>query len=158
MNTIKLLFCTNPRNPLSWTIRACTWSEWSHVAIVDGDDVIEAIALNGVVQGSLANRQARDPRWCLVDVPCADPSAVIASARSQIGKPYDYTAVVGLGLHRVWKDADSWFCSELVAWAFEHAGMPLFRTEAVQRVTPQLLWMLHAVNTIHNPQTTGANA
>lgn len=142
MSTIKLLFCTNPRNPLSWAIRACTWSEWSHVAIVDGDAVIESIALHGVVESSLRDRQRKDTHWHLVEIACADPRAVIAAARSQLGKPYDYTAIVGLGLHRVWKEADSWFCSELVAWAFAQAGLPLFRAEALQRVTPQHLWML----------------
>lgn len=142
MSVISLLFCTNPRNPFSWMIRACTWSHWSHVAIVDGEDVIESIAFKGVVVSKLSDRQKHDPRWVVVELPCDDPAAVIAAARSQIGKPYDYTAVVGLGFHRVWKDADSWFCSELVAWAFDHAGHPLFRANTLGRVTPQHLWML----------------
>lgn len=142
MSTIRLLFCTNPRNPLSWAIRAGCWSKWSHVGIIDGEDVIEAVALKGVVRTKLADRQANDPRWQIVELPCSDPQAVIAAASSQIGKPYDYTAVLGLGLHRVWKDADSWFCSELVAWAFDYASLPLFRAETLHRVTPQHLWML----------------
>lgn len=142
MGSVDLLFCTNPRNPLSWAIRACTWSHWSHVALIDGEDVIESVALHGVVRSKLADRQRKDSRWQIASLPCADPEAVLAAARSQIGKPYDYTAVIGLGLHRVWKDADSWFCSELVAWAFAAARLPLFRAEALQRVTPQHLWML----------------
>lgn len=142
MSTIRLLFCTNPRNPLSWAIRACTWSRWSHVAVIDGDDVIESVALHGVVRTPLVERQRLDPRWQIVELPCAEPQAVLAAARSQVGKPYDYTAVIGLWLHRVWKDADSWFCSELVAWSFATAGLPLFRADAMQRVTPQHLWML----------------
>lgn len=158
MNTIKLLFCTNPRNPLSWAIRACTWSEWSHVAIVDGDSVIESIALHGVVESGLHDRQHQDPRWKMVEIPCAHPGAVIAAARSQLGKPYDYTAIVGLGLHRVWKDADSWFCSELVAWAFAQAGLPLFRAEALQRVTPQHLWMLPPAGSVTNQTTQPSGA
>ena len=54
----------------------------------------------------------------------------------------DVTAIVGLGLHRDWQEDDRWFCSELVAWAFEKAGEPLFRAEVLRRVTPQHLWML----------------
>lgn len=142
MSTLKLLFCTNPRNPLSWAIRACTWSRWSHVAIIDGEDVIESIALHGVVRSKLADRQRQDVRWQIVELPCANPQAVIAVACSQLGMPYDYTAVLGLGLHRDWQETDSWFCSELVAWAFDMAGLPLFRQEAVHRITPQYLWML----------------
>jgi uncharacterized protein YycO len=158
MSTIKLLFCTNPRNPLSWAIRACTWSTWSHVAIVDGESIIEAVALQGVIESPLAERQQKDPRWRIAEIPCADPRAVIAAARGQIGKPYDYTAVLGLGLHRVWKDADSWFCSELVAWSFAEAGLPLFRAEALQRVTPQHLWMLPPAGSITNETTQPSGA
>jgi len=146
MGALKLLFCTNPRNPLSWAIRACTWSNWSHVAIIDGEDVIEAVALRGVVCSKLSDRQRKDPHWRIVELTCANPIEVIEAARSQLGKPYDYTAVIGLGLHRVWKDADSWFCSELVAWSFDKVGAPLFRAETLHRVTPQHLWMLNPCN------------
>lgn len=142
MSALKLLFCTAPSNPLSWAIRVRTWSRWSHVALVDGDSVIEAVALKGVVRTPLWRRQAVDPRWAISALPCRDPSAVIEAATTQLGKPYDYTAVAGLGLRRVWKDADSWFCSELVAWAFDQGGSPLFRTESMRRVTPENLWML----------------
>jgi len=142
MGAVSLLFCTNPANPLSWAIRACSWSTWSHVALIDGDSVIEAVALKGVVRTPLAKRQAEDPRWAISQLPCRDPAVVIAAAVLEIGKPYDYTAVLGLGLHRVWKDADSWFCSELVAYAFDRAGSPLFRADSLRRVTPQDLWML----------------
>jgi len=142
MSQIQLIFCTNPSNPLSWAIRAGSWSRWSHVAVVDGETVIEAIALHGVVRTPLALRQAQDSRWSMSSLPCANPPAVVAAAASQIGKPYDYTGVLGIGLHRNWQEDDSWFCSELVAWAFETGGSALFRPNASHRVTPQHLWML----------------
>ncbi|HUB91414.1 MAG TPA: YiiX/YebB-like N1pC/P60 family cysteine hydrolase [Dyella sp.] len=145
MNTIDLLFCTNPRNPMSWAIRVGSWSKWSHVALIDGDDVIEAVALKGVVHTPLATRKKEDPTWAVATLPCQDPSAIVAAARGQLGKPYDYTAVVGIGLHRDWQQTDRWFCSELVAWSFEEGGSPLFRPEACRRVTPQDLWMLSPV-------------
>lgn len=142
MKTLSLLFCTNPTNPLSWLIRAGSWSQWSHVAIIDGSDVIEAIALHGVVRTALATRQAQDARWQIVSISCADPDAVIAAAKAEIGKGYDYTGVLGVGLHRDWQETGRWFCSELVAHAFQAAGMPLFRDEAMRRITPQHLWQL----------------
>jgi uncharacterized protein YycO len=154
MSAVDLLFCTNPRNPLSWAIRASTWSPWSHVGIVDGDSVIEAVALKGVVRTPLRQRQDEDPRWAISQLPCCDPKAVIAAAASQIGKPYDYTAVIGLGLHRVWKDAHSWFCSELAAWALDEAGSPLFRADSMRRVTPQDLWMLHPADVLSPPRSS----
>ena len=157
MNTIDLLFCTNPINPLSWMIRAGSWSKWSHVAIVDGDDVIEAIALDGVVRTPLATRKAKDTAWQIVTLPCADRLAIINAATSQLGKPYDYTGVLGIGFHRNWQETGHWFCSELVAWAFQQGGTPLFREGASRRVTPQDVWMVppananSAVNTAAQP-------
>lgn len=142
MSALELLFCTNPRNPLSWMIRAGSWSRWSHVALVDGEHVIEAVAIHGVVRTPLALRQAQDPTWCISSLPCRNAESILAAARTQLGKPYDYTGVLGIGLHREWQQDDSWFCSELVAWAFAQGGDALFRTESVRRVTPEDLWML----------------
>lgn len=157
MSTLRLLFCTNPINPFSWVIRAGSWSTWSHVAIVSGDSVIEAVAIDGVSQRALADRKKQDPRWQLVDFACANPQGVIEAARSQIGKPYDYTGVLGIGFHRNWQQDDAWFCSELVAWAFQQAGCPLFRTGASRRVTPQDLWMLSpSIGTAQQAAATGA--
>ena len=141
MERIQLLFSTT-RHPFSGLIRAATWSRWSHVALVAGPHVIEAVALGGVRQVSKAYALQRASDYCLVDLPAHNAQAIIDAARSQIGKPYDWTAVAGLGLHRDWQEDDSWFCSELVAWAADQAGESWFRPEALRRITPQHLWML----------------
>lgn len=137
MGAISLLFSTSG-HPMSAVIRVGTWSDWSHVAIIDGNEVIEATAPAGVRRFPINHTK----RSAIVELPCRDPQAVIAAAASQIGKPYDFTAIIGLGLHRDWQQEDSWFCSELVAWAFEKVGDPLFRADCLRRVTPQHLWML----------------
>jgi hypothetical protein len=59
-----------------------------------------------------------------------------------VGKPYDLTALFGLLMRRDWQEEDRWFCSELVGWAFAQGGSPLFRADALHRITPQNLWML----------------
>lgn len=141
MKTIALLFSTTA-NPMSAVIRAFTFSRWSHVAIIDGDTVIEAAALHGVRRVPVLDAINRAKRGEVVEFPCQDPDRIIAAAASQIGKPYDYTALIGLGLRRDWQESDSWFCSELVAWAFQEAGEPIFRADAMHRVTPEHLWML----------------
>lgn len=141
MERIQLLFSTT-HHPFSGLIRVATWSRWSHVALVAGPHVIEAVALGGVRQVSKAHAIQRASGYCLVELPAHNAQAIIAAARSQIGKPYDWTAVAGLGLHRDWQEDDSWFCSELVAWAADQAGEPWFRPEALRRITPQHLWML----------------
>ena len=140
MDSIRLLFSTS-HHPMSAVIRACTWSMWSHVALVAGPCAIEAVT-TGVRKVPVLDAMDRAKRAAVVELPCRDPRAVIAAAESQLGKPYDFTAIVGLGLHRDWQEDDRWFCSELVAWAFEKAGEPLFRAEVLRRVTPQHLWML----------------
>ncbi|SPR99543.1 YiiX/YebB-like N1pC/P60 family cysteine hydrolase [Cupriavidus taiwanensis] len=141
MSTVRLMFSTT-RLPLSALIRVATWSRWSHVALVDDVTVIEATALHGVRRAPLAEAIARTADHAFVDLPARDPGAVLAAAATQLRKPYDYTALLGLALRRDWQAADAWFCSELVAWSFEAAGQPLLRHEVVRRVTPQHLWML----------------
>ena len=137
MDSIRLLFSTS-HHPMSAVIRACTWSNWSHVALVAGPFAIEAVT-TGVRKVPVLDAMDRAKRAAVVELPCRDPRAVIAAAESQLGKPYDFTAIVGLGLHRDWQEDDRWFCSELVAWAFEVAGAPLFRT-GYWRVTPQTIY------------------
>ena len=61
---------------------------------------------------------------------------------SQRGKPYDYSALAGIVLHRDWGTDDSrWFCSELIAWAAQTSGIHLLRTEHKNRITPNHLLM-----------------
>lgn len=140
MDTINLVF-SRSHNPGSLLIRLLTWSTWSHVALIDGDQVIEAVWPR-VREISLDEFKSLHSATEIVSLLCYDEKAIIAAARSQIGKPYDWTAVIGIGLHRDWQEDDSWFCSELVAWAFAKARNALFRTDRMRRVTPENLWML----------------
>lgn len=144
MSKLSLLFSTS-HHPMSAVIRACTWSNWSHVALIDGENVIEATAPAGVRRYPVVLAINHAKRGAIVDLPSRNPQMVIAAAASQIGKPYDYTAILGLGLHRDWQEDDRWFCSELIAWSFAQAGESLFRPEVLLRVTPQHLWMLAPV-------------
>lgn len=140
---MKILFCTSSL-PGAALIRAVTWSDYSHVAIIDGDEAIESVWPRVRVT-PLADVIASHPDHIIVDFPCLSPIAAIKAARSQVGKPYDLTGILGIGLHRDWQETDSWFCSELVAWAFAQGGTPLFRPEAMHRITPQHLWMLSPI-------------
>lgn len=140
-NTVAVLFSTTT-SPFSWLIRLLTWSRWSHVSIVDGDTIIQANALHGVIRTPLAEAIGTAKRVELVRLPARDPAAVISAAASQIGKPYDWTALLAWLLRRDWQEDDSWFCSELVAWCFTKAGCGIFRADRLARVTPEHLWML----------------
>lgn len=144
---MRVLFCTS-KLPGAVLIRAVTWSAWSHVALIDGDEAIEA-TWPAVRVSPLAEVIASHSAHAVVDLPCHSPAEVIKAARFQVGKPYDLTALFGIVMHRDWQEEDSWFCSELVAWAFAQGGSPLFRTDAMHRITPQHLWMLSPANQPH---------
>lgn len=120
MQTISLLLSTS-HHPMRMVIRACIRSSWSNVALIDGDEMIEAAAPVGVRRFPLVQAIDHANRGQIIELPCRDPQSVIAAAASQIGKPYDYTALLGPGLHRDWQKDDAWFCSELGAWSFAQA-------------------------------------
>lgn len=137
---MKILFCTS-NLPGAVVIRGVTWSEWSHVAIVDMDKVIEA-SWPKVRISSLQDVLKAHKKWKIVEIPCENEEAALAAAYSQVGKPYDLLGAIGLGFHRDWEDTDKWWCSEIVPWALKQGNTILFRDETLNRITPQHLWML----------------
>ena len=139
---IQLLY-TRSHHLSSAAIRLATWGDFSHVAQIDGPKVIESVFRDGVREDSLDNAIARASRWAIVEYRHRNPAAMIAAARSQIGKPYDKTGALGLGLHRDWQEDDAWWCSELIPWAAEQAGEAWFMPQVMHRITPQHLWMRH---------------
>ena len=137
--TVSVVF-TRKRSVGSVFLRTALWSAWSHCAIVDGDQVIEAVAVDGVRVSRLEDVLMEASKHEIIDVPVRDARAVIAAADTQLGKPYDYTGVLGIGLRRRWQQTDRWFCSELVAWAFARGGTPLMRVQE-WRITPRDLYL-----------------
>ncbi|XQE65759.1 hypothetical protein ACOAPY_13935 [Pseudomonas sp. P3C3] len=146
METIRVLF-TRRRHLGSLAIRTFTWSAWSHVDLLDDSagrpELVGAVAPSGVVVEPLAYRLQKASRAALVEFRVGSAAAVLAAARSQVGKPYDWVGVAGLVTRsRDWQGEEDWFCSELIAWALAQGGVPLFRETLVGRITPQHLWML----------------
>lgn len=62
-----------------------------------------------------------------------------AFMKSQIGKPYDHTAIWGFVLGRDWREDDSWICSELQAAALEAAGIVPKLFVPANKITPNAL-------------------
>jgi len=113
-------------------IRFGTWSWCSHVDLVLPDGSLLG-AIPGGVQIHRLEEPARVERFRVA----ADEGAVVAAMQSQLGRPYDWDGILGWTFRRDWQEEDSWFCSELVAWAFQQAGNPLLRAECVHRITPR---------------------
>lgn len=116
-----------------WISRVIGWVTWSrrtsHVALAWGQEVIEASSLGepkGVRLVRLVDWMARHPGYRVKRIPHDAPAMAWEYARSQWGKPYDWRYFVGWLLRRDWQDDDAWVCQELIAWACEKAGDPLF--------------------------------
>lgn len=122
----------------SRAIRFLTWSWASHVDVVLSDGaLLGALASRGVcLHAPPAGGYRRVERYDVL-VPAAP---VLRFLRRQLGKPYDWSAILAWPLRRDWHDRRAWFCSELVAAAFEQAGTPLLRASsaaAMRRITPR---------------------
>lgn len=120
----------------SKAISFLTWSWASHVDFVLPD---------GKLFGSLAIKNGGGPQihevrtnYSRIERYVVDaPDDVLKFAMEQAGKPYDWQGILGiLARKRNWEDDDSWFCSELVAYSFMKAGVPLLN-EIPYRITPR---------------------
>ena len=148
--------------PASWLIRLACWSQWSHVAIQADDftvihstfwgrgvhrtritelvrDISEVVAAEWRTRITELLREYSAHEW--VDIAVPDESSAIAFLRGQLGRPYDWTALLGFLVRRDWAEPDRWFCSELLEAALLAGGLRRFRTDA-SRVTQQHQWML----------------
>lgn len=122
-------------------VRFATWSPLGHVGFkLDDGSVLDATPEYGV-----ALRQTYDDPgteyWKIV-APKQNIADAIQWAKGQIGKPYDWTAIIGMGLRRDWHDDSKWFCSEFCEGAFDYAHWPLIRDSGkLDRITPRDLTM-----------------
>jgi hypothetical protein len=122
-------------DPISAAIRFSTRSWASHAEFVDE----RGITLGARARGGVKFRGPSESHYSRIERYDAEGLAEAFDwAITQIGKPYDFGAVAGIAFDRNWRDTDRWFCSELAAAAFEHAGRPLFaRSADVWRITPR---------------------
>lgn len=132
---VRLIFT---RNDTIWSslIRWAQWSEYSHVSVIIGDDVISARFWGGVQREALSSLLAHASGYIVATVDASDKKRVEAFILGEVGKPYDWKAVIGIGIHRDWHDDKAWCCSELVAAALEYAGTRVV-SKQISRVTPQ---------------------
>lgn len=128
---ITLQFSTTS-HPASRLICWGTWGRHSHVDFVLPDGRLFGAVPGGVMARPFDPSALRIERY-LVDA----PASVLERALSQEGKPYDWEGVLGYALRRDWQEDDAWFCSELVAWAFQADGSPLLRAVAAWRINPR---------------------
>ncbi len=117
---------------ISKIIRARTLSKWSHVGILEGDHVVEAVGPKGVTVTPLKDFYAR-----YIETDTRHLPGDIEKAKSKIGQPFDLHGLrlilIGMQSQRM----DHWFCSDLVAFAAHHIP-----DSARKWVTPGILHRL----------------
>ncbi len=122
-------------NWASWVIRHMSHSPFSHVDMVVDEGLLGASdsPKAPVIEGNPRGVAIRPLEYqdfgarfrMKINTPLARP--IRAAAMTQVGKPFDNSALKGflsdaLPGQRDWLQADTWFCSELVAYSFQAAG------------------------------------
>lgn len=144
MDAVTLQFSTS----LEWQsalIRRICRSRFSHVDLVLADGrLLGASDPGGVAIRPVDYQPFGIRRQAVVATPLAD--AIYTAALSQLGKPFDHDALFQFltgALAPPWLMPDRWFCSELVAWAFESRGFFRYPLAVnLGRITPQELILL----------------
>lgn len=117
-------------------IRAATWSWADHVGFkISPTHVLDALPQYGVSVRVPTDDDGRTEYYRVL-APDSVLQAAVDYAYTQIGKPYDWSGVFGIGVHRDWHCDGKWFCSELVAGALAKVGFHLLRTDHLNRITP----------------------
>lgn len=138
MENITILFSRSPKVG-SYLIRQFTHSDWSHCAILtDKNHVIESTLAKGVAPTTLDEFLSHHTHVISITFSTDFCEEVYMTAAGEVGKPYDWTAIFGILANRNWDEPDSWFCSELVAFALRAAKLFLDELSAfVSKITPQ---------------------
>lgn len=123
---LRLLFTTSSTFADA-AIRAFDGGRAGHVAVQIGEDaVIDSTFLGGGVRLQPLETFLRGRRLVhAIDVTLPDEPAARVFLADQIGKGYDWTALVGFLAWRDWAEPDSWYCSELAAAALLAGGWTL---------------------------------
>jgi uncharacterized protein YycO len=135
--TIKIRFVTED-DLVSALIREHTWCAYSHVEFVlDDGTTLGAHFAGGVRIRPINYAKFTRVEEFVIPMTVEQKFTIMSFAQAQVGKAYDAGAIVGVLLHRDWRNTDCWFCSELVAAAFEQAVPLLNVSESVNRIVPR---------------------
>ena len=137
MEKVQLIFARG-RSIGSYAIRLRYQSRWSHVAVVIGDVVHEAMHPDGVVKTPLQQFKDRygAGNWAIATA-LAEPGWQLR-ANALLGLRYDWWGAFGIGLGtRKLDNPDALWCSH-------HVGIILgtLRPERLNRLAPEHLWIV----------------
>ena len=116
MKTITFWF-TSSNKIGSILIKKGLMFQYNHVGIEFDDTIYDATLFKGVAK---QNKKAFLSKYVTsesisFDIDANKARNVKCFLENQVGKPYDWIAIVSFPLQRDWEKADSWHCSELGA-------------------------------------------
>lgn len=143
MPALRVIY-TRSRTVGSVLIRAgAWWGPASHCGVVDGDEVIECLALppldqvggswrrklrGEIVRTPLERVKDRSSWHSLVDIRCPRPEDGLAWARSTVGDGYDHWGLIGIPLRESSLQREHLgYCSEHVEGTLARAGADRWR-------------------------------
>lgn len=155
-------------------IRWQTWSKYSHAAVLLRDGtLIESYPGTGVIRLGFTNRSRPDRAdggfdalieqrgGCIALTPTISleqESRVIEFLASQCSKPYDWRGVFRFVLPFIKRNPldslrmqNRWFCSDLIAAAFDWAGCALLYRIPFWKVSPEKLQYSTRLQADYNP-------
>ena len=142
---MKLTFRLTSQNDLgSLAIQRFSAGPGSHIGLMLDRDGYELGARSDKVGGKPPGVQVRPANYApfarqtFIDLQVTPDQEWLCKSFmiEQVGKPYDFKAILGFATGRNWRENDAWICSELVAAAIEYAGIcaPLYLTAS--KITP----------------------
>lgn len=142
---MRFVFTRSPRGLRSIgsrAIQAFEGGEAGHVGMLVTDADGSRFVIDASSQGGV--RVMPEHLWLAgyevvdtIDVPLPDEAAAAAFLAAQVGKPYDWAAIVGFVGLRDWQNPSRWYCSELGAAAMLAGGLTL--ADRTARVGVRLL-------------------
>lgn len=140
---MKIVFSANIL-PLSWLIRLWCMSSVSHVQFEfsDGVQIFPSVEVGRTILTRNKNYTWEYP--IELNISSSQEKTLREWAESQIGKPYDYTALAPLNVliprkKKFWKDDERWMCSEFCAYGLELIGFEIFE-ETDKKIKPSDLY------------------
>jgi len=130
--------------PLSWLIRLWCMSSVSHVQFEfsDGVQIFPSVEVGKTVL--TRNKYYTWEYPIEMNISTQQEKIIRAWAESQIGKPYDYTALAPFNVliprsKKYWRDDSYWMCSEFCAYGLELIGVNLF-SDTEKKIKPSDLY------------------